>query len=155
MQTQNIGIDFIAYDTDGSVVLLAEAKTQFGESEVWAAQLRRNMLAHGVLPRAKYFLIATPERMYGWKQENLKLDEVPPQFTIDAQKALARYYTRLDQDPARISPMAFRLIVLTWLTDVARAAEYLEKPDAILQPLSDSGLLSSLRKAHIEMNLPE
>jgi hypothetical protein len=113
MQTQNIGIDFIAYDTDGSVVLLAEAKTQFGESEVWAAQLRRNMLAHGVLPRAKYFLIATPERMYGWKQENLKLDEAPPQFTIDAQKALGRYYTRLDQDPARISPMAFRLIVLT------------------------------------------
>ena len=155
MQTQYTGIDFIAYGTDGSVVLLAEAKSRHGTSDAWAAKLRRNMLAHGVLPRAKYFLIATPERMYGWKQDNLNFDEAPPEFTVDARKALAPYFARFDQDPARIVPEAFELLVLTWLTDVARSAEHLEKLDPSLQSLSDSGLLSSLRQAHIEMNPTE
>jgi hypothetical protein len=152
MPAQNNAVDFIAYNADGTVVLLAEAKSRHGTSDAWAAKLRRNMLAHGVLPRAKYFLIATPERMYGWKQENLTIDEVPPQFTIDAQKALAPYFTRLNQDPAHISPKAFELLVLTWLTDIARSAEYREKLDPSLDSLSESGLLSSLRQAQIEMN---
>src|SRR2546421_180080 len=103
MPVQNTAIDFIAYNADGTVLLLAEAKSRHGTSEAWAAKLRPNMLAHGVLPRAKYFLIATPERMYGWKQENLSVDEVPPQFIIDAQKALTPYFAKLGQDPAHIS----------------------------------------------------
>jgi hypothetical protein len=152
MQTQNVGIDFIAYGADGSVVLLAEAKSRYGTSDVWAAKLRRNMLEHGVLPRAKYFLVATPERIYGWKQENLKLDEVPPDFTIDTQRALARYFAMLDQDAARLGPEAFKALVLAWLTDVARSAEDPEKLDPSLKPLLDSGLLSSLRQSHIELN---
>jgi hypothetical protein len=113
------------------------------------------MLAHGVLPSSKYFLIATPERMYGWKQENLNLEEIPPDFTVDAQEVLAPYFARFGQDPARISPMAFKLLMLTWLTRAVRSAEYSEKLDSSLRSLSESGLLSSLRQAHIEMNPPE
>src|ERR1017187_7819118 len=74
MPTQHSGIDFVAYDRDGGVLLLAEAKSRHGTSQDWAAGLRRNMLAHGLLPWAKYFLIATPERMYLWKQERPNLD---------------------------------------------------------------------------------
>lgn len=144
-------IDFIAHNPDGTVVLLAEAKSRLGTSESWAAKLRRNMLSHGLLPRSQYFLIATPERMYGWRQENLPPNEVPPQFTVDAQRALAPYFARLHQDPANISPRAFELLVLTWLTDVARSGDQAEV-DPVLQSLSDSGLLSSLRQAEIEMN---
>ena len=151
MPAQNAPIDFIAYDADGTVILLAEAKSRHGTSETWAAKLRRNMLAHGVLPRARYFLIATPERMYGWKQESLPLKEVPPEFTIDAQKALAPYFAKLNQNPANISPQAFELLILTWLTDIA-TAEYGTELDPSLKSLSESGLLSSLRQAQIEMN---
>ena len=152
MPGRNTPIDFIAYDADGAVVLLAEAKSRHGTSESWAAKLRRNMLAHGVLPRARYFLIATPERMYGWRQESLSVKEVPPQFTIDAQKALAPYFGKLNQDPANISPKAFELLILTWLTDIASSAERRAELDPTLRSLSESGLLSSLRQAQIEMN---
>lgn len=150
MPVESAPIDFIAYDADGTVVLLAEAKSRLGTSEMWAAKLRRNMLAHGVLPRAKYFLIATPERMYGWKQESG--NEAPPQFTIDARQALGPYFAKLNQDPANVSPRAFELLVLTWLTDISRSAEYRADIDPSLRSLSDSGLLSSLRQAQIEMN---
>src|ERR1700693_2670807 len=102
MFVQNAPIDFIAYNADGTVLLLAEAKSRHGTSEEWAAKLRRNMLAHGVLPPSKYFLIATPERMYGWEQENPSSSEVPPQFTIDAQEVLAPYFAKLNQNPHTI-----------------------------------------------------
>jgi len=109
------------------------------------------MLAHGVLPQAQYFLIATPDRIYGWRQENLPPTDVPPQFTVDAQKALAPYFSRLGQTAAQISPVAFELLVLTWLKDVARSGEQPES-DPSLRSLSESGLLSSLQQAEIEMN---
>jgi hypothetical protein len=144
-------IDFIAYNSDGRVVLLAEAKSRRGTSESWAAKLRRNMLAHGLLPKSQYFLIATPDRMYGWRHENLPPNEIHPQFTVDAQTALAPYFAKLRQDPANISPRAFELLMLTWLTDIARLEDQPEVHPS-LRSLSESGLLSSLRRAEIEMN---
>jgi hypothetical protein len=151
MLPRNIPIDFIAYNPDGKVVLLAEAKSRHGTSDAWAAKLRRNMLAHGVLPKSLYFVIATPDRIYGWRQENLPPLDVPPQFTIDGQKALGPYFSRLGQSPAKISPAAFELLVHTWLTDIAKSSGDQER-DPWLRSLSESGLLSSLQQAEIETN---
>jgi hypothetical protein len=152
MTQQRTPIDFIAYDADGKVVLLAEAKSRRGTSASWAAKLRRNMLAHSILPRSQFFLIATPERMYGWRQENLVSTDVPPQFIVDAQKALKPYFAKLKQDPENISPRAFELLILTWLTDIARSEVDQLESDPSLASLIESGLLSSLQEAEIEMN---
>jgi len=102
MPSQHSGIDFVAYDREGQVLLLAEAKSRRGTSESWAARLRRNMLSHGMLPRSKYFLIATPERMYLWKQERADPGEAPPEFTIDAEKVFRPYFQKLQQEPLNI-----------------------------------------------------
>ena len=150
MPSQHSSIDFVAYDREGRVILLAEAKSRRGTSEHWAARLRRNMLAHGVLPWAKYFLIATPERMYLWKQERPNPAEVPPEFTIDAAKVLQPYFQKLHQEPSKIGPEAFELLVLTWLTDISRSGENKLKEDPSSAWLSD--LTGSLQQARIEMN---
>lgn len=91
--------------------------------------------------------------MYGWRQENLPPTDVAPQFTVDAQKALAPYFSKLDQNPAEIGPAAFELLVLTWLTDIARSPRDQSDRDPSLHSLTESGLLSSLQQAEIEMNL--
>jgi hypothetical protein len=150
MPTQHSGIDFVAYDRDGRVVLLAEAKSRRGTSEDWATRLRRNMLAHGLLPWAKYFLIATPERMYLWKQERNNPPEAPPEFTIDAAKVFLPYFQKLRQEPSEIGPEAFELLVLTWLTDVAQSHGRELKEDPSSAWLSE--LTGSLQQARIEMN---
>lgn len=108
------------------------------------------MLAHGILPWAKYFLIATPERMYLWKQEHDDPAEAPPEFTIDAEKVFQPYFQKLHQEPLNIGPEAFELVVLTWLTDVARSGE----PNLDQGPASVwlSELSGSLQQARIEMN---
>jgi hypothetical protein len=152
MPTQDIGIDFIAYDPSGHAVLLAEAKSRRGTSAQWAAQLRSNMLAHGLLPPAKYFLIATPDRMYLWTEDGAEPAEAAPKFTIDAAKEFQPYFEKFHQEPSGIGPQAFDFLVLTWLTDLARSGEETLKQDASLRWLADSGLFESLRQARIEMN---
>src|SRR5580658_1051100 len=158
MPSHHSHIDFIAYDSDGHPILLAEAKSRKGTSEHWAARLRSNMLSHGSLPWAKYFLIATPERMYLWNQERnqerkqggIDLAVVPPEFTIDAAKELRPYFQKLRQEPSDIGPEAFELLVLTWLTDIARSGEHNLKHDPSAALFSE--LTGSLQQARIEMN---
>jgi len=108
------------------------------------------MLAHGVLPWAKYFLIATPERIYLWKQERSDLSGGPPEFTIDATRVLQPYFQKLGQEPSKIAPEAFELLVLTWLNDIALSGEHNLKHDASSTWLSE--LSGSLQQARIEMN---
>jgi hypothetical protein len=150
MPLQLSGIDFVAYDREGKVVLLAEAKSRHGTSVDWAARLRRNMLSHGHLPWARYFLIATPERMYIWRQERPDATDAPPEFTIDAAKVFQPYFQKLRQEPSKIGPEAFELLVLTWLTDMARSGEHDLKQDPSAALMSE--LTRSLQQARIEMN---
>ena len=150
MPSQHSGIDFVAYDREGGVVLLAEAKSRLGTSEGWAARLRRNMLSHGVLPWAKYFLIATPERMYLWKQQRPNPADVPPEYTIDAATVFQPYFERLHQEPSEIGEEAFELLVATWLTDIALYGDQNLKQDPSSVWLSE--LTGSLQQARIEMN---
>ncbi len=151
MPSQLRNIDFVAYDREGQIVLLAEAKSRHGTSEDWAVRLRRNMLSHGELPWSKYFLIATPERVYLWKRERDDSAEAPPEIAIDAAKVLDPYFEKLHQDPSKIGPEAFELLVLTWLTDIARSGEQNTlKQDPSSTLLSE--LTGSLQQARIEMN---
>jgi len=108
------------------------------------------MLSHGLLPWSKYFLIATPERMYLWKQEFHGPAEAPPEFTIDAERVFQPYFQKLHQEPLNIGPEAFELVVLTWLTDITRSGE----PNLNQGPPSAglSELTGSLQQARIEVN---
>ena len=108
------------------------------------------MLSHGHLPWARYFLIATPERMYIWRQERPDAADAPPEFTIDAAKVFQPYFKKLRQEPSKIGPEAFELLVLTWLTDIARSGEHDLKQDPSAALMSE--LTRSLQQARIEMN---
>lgn len=154
MPVHEYAADIVAYNPDGTVLLLAEAKSRRGVLESWAAKLRRNMLAHGVLPRTRYFLIATPEHIHGWNEENLPVDEVPPHFTIDARTVLAPYLAELNLDPETIDPVAFEYVIHAWLMDIARRPHPSAERDPALESLTESGLLTALRRARIELNLP-
>lgn len=55
MYRQDTPIDFVAYNRDGTVLLLAQTKSRLGTSDEWAAEFRRNMLEHGVLTEVAIF----------------------------------------------------------------------------------------------------
>ena len=150
MLSANSNIDFIAYDRQGSVILLAEAKCRRGTSGQWAAELRRNMLSHGLLPLARYFLIATPERLYLWNQEHPNQADAAPEYTIDAAKEFQPWFQRLSLNPSDIGPEAFELLVHAWLSGIARSGDGTSQ-DVASPWLAE--LTGSLQQARIEMNL--
>ena len=152
MPAQDKGIDFIAYDDAGRVILVAECKSRVGTSEQWAARFRRNMLAHGILPKALFFLIATPERMYFWKQDRPDIADEPPEFTIDATREFRPYFDKLDETTQPVSEQALELLVLSWLSDIANTGETRVKDDPSMQWLAESGLIESLEKVRFELN---
>jgi hypothetical protein len=148
-------IDFVAYDKRGQAVLLVEAKSSQNTTELWAARFRRNLLAHGTLPIAPFFLIATPERMYFWRQDDPNPGEEPPQFTMDATTELKPYFEKFAESPETISGQALDLILFCWLRDMAEFGQIRAKRDSSLNWLSDSGLLEALKSARIKMSAAE
>jgi len=152
MISPTVEVDFVAYDDRGQAVLLVEVKSSHKTSELWAARFRRNMLAHGTLPPARFFLIATPEQMYFWRQDDPGSEEEPPQFTMDATKELKPYFEKLGQIPEKTSGQALDLIVFSWLNDLASSGQSRARQDSSLRWLSESGLLEALEKARIELS---
>jgi hypothetical protein len=147
-------VDFIAYDYRGQALLLAIVKGGSREtSELWAAQYRRNILAHGTLPAAPFFLIATPERMYFWHQRESDPEEELPQFTLDATNELGPYFQRVEITPKEARGETLELIVFHWLNDIAETGQLRAKEDTTLRWLSESGLLEALRKGRIELSV--
>jgi hypothetical protein len=145
-------VDFVAYDQLGQPVLLVEVKSTHQASDLWAARFRRNLLAHGTLPRAPYFLIATPEHMYFWRQDDPSPKEERPQFTLDATNELKPYFERFKQTPEKASGQALELILFSWLVDLAQSGQLRAKQDSSLGWLSESGFLDALSSARIELS---
>jgi hypothetical protein len=145
-------VDFVAYSDRGQPVLLVEVKSQRQTSDVWAARFRRNLLAHGTLPRAPFFLIATPERMYFWRQDDSRPIEEPPQFTMDATFELKPYFEKFEQASEKTGGQVLELILFSWLVDLAESGQLRAKHDSSLKWLSDSGLLDALSRARIEVS---
>jgi hypothetical protein len=145
-------VDVVAYDERGQVVLLVEVKNSHETSELWAARFRRNMLAHGKLPAAPFFLIATPERMYFWRQEDPSPKEQLPHFVMDATNELKPYFEKLGRTPEKTGGQALDLIVFSWLNDIAESRQSRARQDGSLRWLSESGLLEALGTARIELS---
>ena len=110
--------DIVAVGASGSSTLVVEVRDRLGVSPDWAAKLRRNLIAHGVVGNAKYFLLATPDRFFLWKDIAVGALEVPPTCLIDAMDLLAPYFAAAGISPKKVSEHSFELIVAAWLRDL-------------------------------------
>lgn len=131
--------------------MVVEVKSRGKTSDLWAAQFRRNLLAHGTLPAAPFFLIATLDRLYFWRQSSDTLTEEPPQFTLDANSELRPYFERFGQAQERVGGQTLALIVFSWLQDVADAAAPRAEQDPSRNWLAESGLRDALAGSRIEL----
>jgi hypothetical protein len=146
-------IDLIAYDERGQALLLVLVKGRNDTSELWAAQYRRNLLSHDTLPAAPFFLIATSDRMYFWRQRGGDLEEDLPHFTLDATSEFKPYLDRLKLTPEKAWGEVLELIVFYWLNEIAEGGQSRAKEDPAIRWLAESGLLAALRKPRIEIGV--
>jgi hypothetical protein len=135
--------DLSVNDLNGQLILVVEIKQKLNTSPEWAAKFLRNILAHGTFPKAKYFLLAFPDRFYLWNCDEVSVDISMPTYIIDASELLQPYFKRAEVSPKTISGKGFELIIAFWVGEImhSESSEEIEKS----QPwLIDSGLYAAL-----------
>lgn len=136
--------DFMFYTPDNKLLLAAEVKATRNEDVRSAARLRRNLIAHGVVPDTPYFLLVHPKHFYLWRSSPALL-EAPPDFIGSTKQALQPYLGRFSQDTSRLSESSLELAVKAWLYDVASRPLMAEVVAEDADVLEISGLANQLR----------
>jgi hypothetical protein len=95
-------------------------------------------------------VIATPDRIYVWKDGQSRHDERLPDLVLNGSEALGRYFEAFGQSPSQINPESFEFIVLAWLDDLTNPSVRTKIGEHALSALSDVGLLDAIKDARIE-----
>lgn len=142
--------DLSVDDRSGQRMLVVEVKTKRNASPEWAAQLRRNILAHGTFPKAPYFLMVFPDRFYLWTDADDHPEQSEPNYIIDARPILQPYFEQAGVGEDQISGQSFELIVASWLGRIIHASEPFEDTDTSQQWLIESGLYDAITGGNFE-----
>ena len=143
--------DILAFDRNGQLALIAEVKNKRGTSTNWAAKMRRNMFAHGLMPNAPFFLLALPDAFYLWENTGRGLEPIEPTQRVDPTPFLQPYYEGSGIAPTDLTGRSFELIVTSWLNQVLRAKSPRELSNGTQDWLVKSGLFDRLAGGHLEL----
>jgi hypothetical protein len=138
--------DLLVNNRSGQPTLIVEVKSKIGTFSAWVAKLRRNILAHGIVPSTPYFLIAFPDKFYLWKhntKDNLS-DEREPDYIIDASPILQPYFQEIGIQDNQIRESSLEIIIASWLNEIMYSEKTIEKIKTSQGWLINSGLYSAL-----------
>lgn len=136
------------YDKNGQLALVVETKNKLSTSSNWAAKMRRNMLAHGLMPDTRFFLLALPDRFYLWKDAGIRPELVPPTYEINPEPFLQSYFNGTGISLDSLTGESFELIISSWLSNLLQA----DVPPFELEGqdwLIDSGLFETIKHGHL------
>lgn len=139
--------DIAIYSPDGRLQVIVEVKAVVDTDQEWAAQYRRNFLAHEVIPVAPYFLLLTADRAYLWSGNAVSNKELP-KAQIAINVLLKRF---LPKNGSRLIETSLEMATLAWLRDLASAS-----PSALFTGdtksfLEGSGLLDKIRTGSLAL----
>jgi hypothetical protein len=149
MRYKDAEIDIAAYDKNSQLVLIVEVKRKLGASAEWGAKLRRNILAHGFLPQTRFFLLATPNRFYLWKDAGTSLEVVQPDYEIDPTLILKPYSDRTGISIETMSGESLELIIDAWLDEIMRSDIIPVRYGNTQDWLIESGLYDAIKGGHV------
>jgi hypothetical protein len=142
--------DIAILDATGAAAVLVEAKSKSGTTPDWAAAMRRNLAAHGLMPNAKFFVLATPDRVYFWMDKTIDPRAVPPDFSFRPERALQPYYEEVGLRPDELAETSFELLLASWLSELMSGGAEDRLPDEAVSWLRDSGFLTAIRGGRLE-----
>lgn len=143
--------DFAAYDRENRLALVVEVKTNRNVSSDWAARLRRNNLAHGVLPNAPFFMIVCPDQIFVWKDVRATPEAIEPTLVADAEPIFRPFLDDVGLSIDQVSDNSLELIVAVWLNSLLLSAP--EDLDASQQWVADSGLLHAVAGGRLDQEV--
>jgi hypothetical protein len=132
------------YNRNGQRLLDIEVKAKLNTSPDWAAQFRRNILAHGTFYKAPYFLMVFLDRFYLWTDADAQSDQSQPTYSVDARPILQSYLEGAGITAERISRQSLELIIESWLWQMINSEKSAAELDKSQQWLVDSGLYEAI-----------
>ncbi len=137
--------DLSGYSSDNRLLLAVEVKSKRGASPEWAMQFRGNLLSHSFLPDTPYFLMATPDVFFLWKNAASAAPDALPDYTLDAKEALGSLIDRASLSLETISKQGLEFLIATWLQDLILSDLSTETAPPRLRWLFESGLYDALK----------
>jgi hypothetical protein len=142
-------IDLAAYDKNGQLALVVETKSRLHTSPGWATRMRRNLLAHGIMPKSEYFMLAMPDNLYLWRETRADGEIGGPDFVIDAEPLFKRYLDAAIVDTATLSEKSLEILVGSWIRDLMARGIPEDCPEPQRGMLASSGLIEAIKGGYV------
>lgn len=133
------------YNRKKQIVLGILVKAIPNTKPEWAAEYRYNILSHDILPNPPYLLFAHPDRLYLWKNSDASVDNILPDYNIDANPILKPYYNKTTIVPEDMCNSSLEMILHSWLGNVMDIRQSANDLDASEQWLIESGLYTTIK----------
>lgn len=140
--------DISVFSPDDRLQLIVEVKNKQGASPDWAANMRRNLFAHSVVPTTPFFLLALPDHFYLWKDAN-PVNVVSPDYEIDPRPILRKYTDTHERHLNKLSEYGLELIINSWLNNLLDTDLTRENAEPHEKWLFDSGLYDAIKHGSV------
>lgn len=137
------GADIVVYSPDHRVQLVVEVKSTPAVNSEWAAKLRQNLIAHGAVPDAPYFLIALPRSLYLWRKASGA--HVPPDYHAETADVLREYLGRWAERPESLGEESLQIALSSWLRDLTKTRRAPRQDSEADRMLLESGAYQAIR----------
>jgi hypothetical protein len=128
-------------DPSGVPTAIVEVKALNGADARTATRYMRNLLAHGVLPHARYVLLITPDAGYLWRSPETILSGSTPSL-IFPMGSIMEQYLRWNGGHAPVRGFVLESIARQWLSDLA---DGVVGEDPATRSLREAGFLDAVR----------
>lgn len=142
--------DIAVYSPDHNLLLVVEIKGTPKSDECWAAKLRRNLVAHGAVPAAPYFLLVVSDHLYLWANE-ISSEAVLPSYSADTRTVLQKYLPKSKdaRQHGTVSERGLELAVRSWLGEMTTVDGNAPVDNHASTWLQGSGLSEKIRTGEV------
>jgi hypothetical protein len=144
--------DLAAYDRNGQLALLVEAKSRLNTDAEWAAKMHRNLIAHGTVPGSNYFMLALPDNLYLWSSATKPQGGADPNYVFSPEPLLRRYLRSSGLALNSLSESSLAILLGSWINDMIRYGVSDDLPEPQRSLLLQSGLAEAIRGGRLEVD---
>lgn len=143
LSARTVRVDLLARDKQGRAIAIVELKNRPGLSARAAAELRRNIIVHG-LRQIPYFLVLSQDKGYLWKPD-APIDTMP-QHSFLTRSVIPSHVIESARN-GRLTERELEFFVLQWLLELPRKSpEHLQDFE---NELIRSGFVDAIKDAEI------
>jgi hypothetical protein len=141
--------DIVVSSRVGRPIAVVETRNSIGMNAAEGVEYLREILTHGFIPAADYFILLTQHEGYVWTDESRLRALAPPIVTFPMTDIIDRYAADIDQEQF-VSGRTLQYIAWQWLLELSyNIVTVPGKPEELLDSI---GFVDAVRYAKVDMD---